>query len=131
VVATNAAGTSYSGTTYPGSFGILAIQTIVPAGWPDVTTSVIPSSVTANSAVLGGFVVSTSQPVTVYFEYDTDTNFANALKTPNQLLSPTNGSGFNATLTGLSPATDYFFRAVATNANGKGTGIIGTWRTLP
>ena len=132
--ATNAAGTAYSGTVY-GQFGIGNVQTITPADWPLASTTLI-ITFSPTSAVLEGGVISSSLPATVHFEYDTDVNFANALRTPDQAIPPTSGepSGMklvNATVTSLSPATSYYYRVVATNANGTSMGHILIFVTNP
>lgn len=129
--ATNAAGTAYSGTVY-GNYGIGGVQTLVPAGWPNAYT-VFPNlgEITANSALLEGGVTSTSEPATAYFEWDTDVNFSNASRTPSQIIGPTNYSAFSARLNNLSPATTYYFRAVAENSKGKSMYMIQIFYTLP
>lgn len=134
VVATNAAGTSYSGTTYLNPpVGINVMSTLPAAGWPVAITRTDEAvgSITSNSIRVNGFFTSTSLPATVYFEYGASVNFAVALKTPDQIINPTNSENVIAAITGLSPATDYYYRAVATNTNGTSIGMIITFRTLP
>jgi phosphodiesterase/alkaline phosphatase D-like protein len=134
VVATNSAGTSYSGTTYLNPpVGINVMSTLTAAGWPVAITRTDEAvgSITSNSIRVNGFFSSTSLPATVYFEYGSSVNFAVALKTPDQIINPTSSANVIASITGLSPATDYYYRAVATNANGKSIGMIIIFRTLP
>ena len=133
-VATNAAGTSYSGTAY-GVYGVGAVSTSTAAGWPVANTSFI-LTFSPNSAVLEGIFTSTSLPAVIYFEYDTDLNFTNALRTPDQAINATGGEPFGfvsrtATVTGLSPATDYYYRAVATNSTGTSIGLVQYFKTAP
>jgi hypothetical protein len=66
-----------------------------------------------------------------WFEYGTDSGLSTPTLTPSQPA----GSGavvqaFSANLTGLSGSTTYYFRAVATNANGTSKGLILNFPTL-
>jgi phosphodiesterase/alkaline phosphatase D-like protein len=142
MVATNAAGTSYSpeqpflvasGLEVPRFF----FRTSAAAGWPlsGITESFPPLilSITQSSADLNSIVYSGSQPATVYWEYDTDFDFSNASRTPEQNIgiTPTFGTSVSTNLSGLSPATTYYIRLVAINATGKSNGMIIGFRTLP
>jgi len=139
-VATNAAGTSFSpqqplleagGFIFPTSF----FRTNTAAGWPIAGTGITPMqifNITQSSAQLESTVYS-SQPAKIYFQYDTDGNFTNASRTPDQDIgtTPINGTPVSAALSGLLPATTYYVRLVATNATGTSTGLIIGFRTLP
>jgi hypothetical protein len=133
-VGTSAAGTAYSGSTY-GGVGVIAVPTATAANWP-VASTVQILTFSSTSANLEGSFASTTLPAVIHFEYDTDLNFTNAFRTPDQTIGPTGGEPFGvvlgtATVTGLSPATDYFYRAVATNSAGTSIGIVMSFRTNP
>jgi phosphodiesterase/alkaline phosphatase D-like protein len=137
MVGVNAAGTSYSPPfQFVEIFGVPVFVSIfttnTAAGYPVAGTGAVVS-ITQSSAEIQSWIQSASQPATVYFEWDTDFEFSNASRTPLQSISPTplNGTGVNFTLTGLAPATTYFYRSVATNATGTSIGIIYAFRTLP
>jgi phosphodiesterase/alkaline phosphatase D-like protein len=112
-------------------------QLASPMAIPTVTTS-SATGIDASSATLNGFVNANNEDSTVIFEYSTNANFPDAETPPPNTIaatpSPVTGSGFtaiSANLTGLSPGTVYYFRAVATNASGTTYGSILTFFTDP
>jgi len=89
-------------------------------------------------ATLNGFVNANNEDTTVYFEYSTNPDFPIPETPPPDTIaatpSPVTGNSFtaiSANLTGLSPGTFYFFRAVATNASGTTNGDILAFSTDP
>jgi hypothetical protein len=95
---------------------------------PGVAVSTEPAGgVTANSAVLSGFLTSfgSSGPVSALFEYGTDTTFGS--KTAQQTLNTT--GNFRFAVTGLSPATTYYFRATAFSNSDSAYGQYSTFHT--
>jgi phosphodiesterase/alkaline phosphatase D-like protein len=109
------------------------VRTAVAAGYPEATQTYTGGSETSTSALLNSTVISAHEPVDVYFEVDTDFNFANATKFPIPTIpaTPSFGTPVTATITGLTPATPYFHRAVATNSMGTSIGLITGFTTLP
>ncbi len=82
---------------------------------PTITTN--PAiNIGANGAILNGFVNGNNLSTTAWFEWGTNTNFANST---TQKYYGNNVSNFNITLTELLPNTVYYFRAVAENSRGR------------
>ena len=118
--ATNSNGTSY-GTQI--SFTTLSSTTV-----PTVTTTTA-SSITLTSAVSGGNVTSDGGSVVTSrgMVWSTTSNPTISLSTKTQ-----DGTGpgiFTSSITGLSSATTYYYRAYATNANGTSYGSQLTFTT--
>ena len=89
-----------------------------------VTTSA--TGVTSSTANLNGYT-SNSDYVgrNTYFEYDTTGNMSSRTVTRNV----SGNTAFNEILTGLAPATTYYFRMVSDCSNGVSEGSVGTFRT--
>jgi hypothetical protein len=78
------------------------------------------------SALLKGAVDPGGEPTTYFFEYGTQPNFAAAVKTPAAPAGSGDGEeAARAAISGLTPSTTYYFRLVATNANGTAIGTSG------
>lgn len=82
---------------------------------PSVSTEAA-TGITATSAVLNGYVNPNWKDTGAWFEWGTDANLADGIRTPSQFL----GSGdrtipFNAVLDGLSSGSTYYYRAAAYN----------------
>jgi|GEM_PF-571014 len=108
-----------------------------PMAIPSVTTTAA-TGINADSGTLNGFVNANNEDSTVIFEYSTDANFPDAETPPPDTAAAVpgvvTGSGFtavSANITGLSPGTVYYFRAVATNASGTTYGDILFFITSP
>ena len=89
---------------------------------PTLTTGT--STVTATTASITGNISSIGcSPVTSYgFEYSTQTGFVDG--TGTQVSSSNlSGGNFSATITGLSPNTRYYYKAIATNSGGTTYGL--------
>lgn len=82
---------------------------------PAITTNPA-TNVIGNSAILNAFVNGNGLATTAWFEWGTNTNFPNST-TQNYYGSSV--SNYNITLTGLTPNTVYYFRAVAQNTKGR------------
>ena len=80
---------------------------------------------THNTATLKAFLFS-NIPVTYHFEYGTTPGLGTL--TPERTLAAANGQ-VQEPITGLSPVTTYFFRVVASNADGTLTGDTRTFTT--
>ena len=78
---------------------------------PPVVNTLATSSISATSATLNGELIypGTAGTVNVYFEYGTSTNYDNF--TPDQSLFA--AGHFAANISGLTPGTEYHFRARA------------------
>jgi hypothetical protein len=91
-----------------------------------VTT--IATNVSKNNATLNGILLDTSGLATnVYFEYGTDVTLG--ARTNSKNLGAGTSLPFNEYIGNLAPNTIYFFRAMASNANGIAKGNIEVFRT--
>jgi len=95
------------------------------AAVPGVTTGAA-SSVTYNSAVVSGTVNPSGSATVVYFQFGT-TNKYGAQSAPTEIAAGTKAVPIAITLSGLTAATAYHYRLVATNATGT---ALGADRTL-
>lgn len=78
------------------------------------------------SALLKGTVDPGGKPTTYYFEYGTQPSFVGAAKTPAAPAGSGSGEeAARAAISGLTPATIYYLRLVATNSDGTATGTTG------
>jgi len=94
---------------------------------PAATTGAA-SAVTDHSATLSGSVNANGVPTTYRFEYGPTTAFGSTTSTTD-VGSGTGAVAAAATLGGLSPATTYHYRLVATNAGGVTKGADQTFTT--
>ncbi|MCA8829181.1 LamG-like jellyroll fold domain-containing protein [Hymenobacter pini] len=121
--ATNSAGTSYG-----------AVQTFTTAANAPTVTTATPSSITTNSAVLGGNVTAdggatvTSRGV-VYSVTSTNSTPAIGGSGVSTGATGSGSGGFLATTSGLTPNTNYSVRAYATNSAGTSYGAVQTFTT--
>lgn len=89
------------------------------------------SAITISSATLAGSITATGcSAVTAYgIEYSTTNNFPNG--TGTQVASTNLAAGnFTSNVSGLTPATVYYYKAYATNAGGTTYGTQKTFTTL-
>lgn len=89
---------------------------------PPTAVSGSASAITYNAATLAGSISGTGcSAVTAYgFEYSTTSGFVSGTVASSSNLS---GTDFTANLTGLQPATTYYYKAFATNAGGTAYGV--------
>lgn len=126
-VAALAPGSADVSATADGVSGRSTVR-VRPPG-PDVTT-LPPSGVTAGSATLRARIDPRGSTTSVVFEYGTDPDLTQAATTAPQAVSGTAGPvEVSRTVSGLSPATTWYARAIATNASGTTEGEIVSFTT--
>jgi plastocyanin len=86
------------------------------------------SAVSETGAMLNGTVNPSEQATSYFFEYGTTTAYGQKT-TEESAGSGTTAVPESATVSGLSPATDYHFRLVAKNATGTSPGADRTFAT--
>jgi len=93
------------------------------------------TTVTFNSASLGGSVAQDGQPYSIFFEYGTNPSLPLPASSTSASSGPTvNCPGtvtcnWSQTLSGLISGTTYYYRIVATNAAGTSRGSIISFKT--
>ncbi len=134
------AGGSISGlvaqTTY--HFRIYATNSSGTTYGPDQTFTTLPSvsattsaasSVTATSVVLNGSAGASGVDTSAHFDFGTSSSYGRQT-TFQDIGSDVTPVSFNATVTGLQPATTYHFRISASNTNGSALGNDMVFTTL-
>ena len=124
---------SYNGNIVTGGGGAASVNRAVTGAGINTAPSVnngAASAITQTSATVAGTIPSTGcSAITAYgIEFSTTNGFPNGTGTA---VASTNLSGinFSSALTGLSPATVYYFHTYATNAGGTAYGVQGTFTT--
>ncbi len=106
--------------------------TVNPVYVAPVTATVstlLANGITQTSARLNGLVINNQgTSVTAHFEYGTTTSYGYV--TSNQSIGSASSISFADTASNLTPATSYFFRAVAQTGNGTVYGDPVFFRTL-
>lgn len=98
-----------------------------PTQNPPIVVTNSASNVLTNSAVLNGYVnYDSCAPGTAWFEYGTTPSLGLA---STQVSPNVTQADFSRLVTGLTPNTTYYFRAVAQNGCGIGRGTVLTFRT--
>lgn len=126
---------SYNGNIVIDGAGIAAAVNVPANGAGVNTTATVAtgssSAVTAIAATAAGSITDNGcSAVTVYgIEYSTTSGFANGTGTA-VTSSNISGGNYTASLTGLTPATIYYYHAYATNAGGTSYGAEQTFTTL-
>ena len=125
---------SYSGNIPVSGGGATSVNVAAAGSGINTVASVTSgaaSAVTQISATVGGTIPSTGcSAITFYgIEYSTTAGFANGTGTavPSTNLA---GTAFSSNLTGLTPATTYYYHAYATNNGGTVYGAQGSFTTL-
>ncbi|MFD2720486.1 Ig-like domain-containing protein [Hymenobacter monticola] len=106
------------------------------AGAPPTVTTATPTTITTNSAVLGGNVTAdggatVTERGVVYSVTGTNGTPAVGGTGVTQVANGTGTGPFSATISGLTPGTSYSVRAYATNAAGTSYGSMQTFTTQP
>jgi hypothetical protein len=96
---------------------------------PDATTGPA-EAITSSSARLTATVNPNGRATTVRFEYGPTPALGSS--SPAQGAGSALGAGaVGADLTGLAPSTTYYFRVVASSADGESPGAVGSFTTAP
>jgi hypothetical protein len=117
--------------------GVQSSVTVNPAPQQGFTTDAIPpdvetgpvQQVSATRAQLLGTLNANNLPTSYHFEYGTDPGYGRQAPLPAGALSGGTPRVVGARLTGLSPATVYHYRLVATNDEGTEHGADRTFTT--
>jgi lysophospholipase L1-like esterase len=92
---------------------------------PPAATTTPATSITMDGATMNGGVTPNGLATDAWFEWGTDPTLATFSATSSQSLgSGTSSQTVNATLSGLSPGTTYYFRVGASNSAGTSKGAI-------
>lgn len=97
---------------------------------PEVTTNAA-TAITTSSAMLAGSIgdAGCSQTVDYGFEYSTVNNFANGTGTQHSVGAILENAPYSAELTGLTPATTYYYKAFARNSGATTYGAQQSFTT--
>ena len=99
-----------------------------PTGPAPVVTTQAATGLGSAVATLKGTVNPKGEETTVHFEYGETNSLGTS--TPAEAIGAGNSAvNVSANLTGLNPGTGYFFRLVATSANGPAQGSVLTFAT--
>lgn len=124
--------TSYNGSIPVTGGGLANTANVAVSGTGSQGTATVvtgsPSAITQVSATLSGQITAQGcSPVTAYgFEYSTISGFSSGTVVPSGNLS---GIDFSGGLSGLAPATTYYYKAFATNAGGTVYGLEQSFNT--
>jgi hypothetical protein len=120
-----------SRTHTPPEFGVFIATggsgTVSVTTPPTVTTGGA-SNITTTGAQLGGSVTPNGFSTTYHFDYGTTTSYGTSTASANAGAG-TGSSAVNAVVSGLTPATIYHYRVVATNSGGTTNSSDGTFTT--
>lgn len=108
------------------TLGLVASPVPVPA----TADTISATSITTTSAVLNGSVNANGGAATVSFDYGLDNTYGTNVAGTPAAVSGSSVTAVGTTLTGLSPATTYHFRASASNGSGTANGADMTFTTL-
>jgi phosphodiesterase/alkaline phosphatase D-like protein len=111
---------AYNANGAGGSSNTITVTTLGLLSAPVVSTGAA-TNITSTGMQLNGTVNPNSSATTYRFEYGTSTGYGQSTSTQN-LASGGSPVPVNATVAGLTPATLYHFRLVATNSGGPASG---------
>lgn len=115
---------SSSSTTYASASKAFSVSVSAAVTAPTVTSSAA-GSVTSSSATVNGSVNPNNGDTHVWFLYGTNSNLSGASQTASQDIgSGSTAVAVNASLTGLSASTTYYFQVVAQNSANTVSGSI-------
>ena len=115
----------------------MVIETYLYQNWtviylhpvPNVTTNTA-TNVTQNSATLNGTVNANNQSTTVWFDYG-ETSGSYDKQSSTETLAGSSNTAVSITISGLSPATTYYYRIAAESDAGTSYGDEMSFTTLP
>lgn len=108
---------------------LLVLPGVATAAPPSVTTGA-PSNVYSFQATANATIDVGGEDTTVRFVYGTDATLTTGTQLTGPQVISTNGA-ISTPITGLTPATTYFFRVTATNPSGNDSGAIQSFSTAP
>jgi uncharacterized protein (TIGR02145 family) len=117
-------GTSPGGTTYGDDMTFIALQPTTATA-----TTTAATSVTNITGILNGSVNANNSSATVTFEYGTSTSYGIGVPANPSPVTGTAPVNVNASISGLTPGTDYHFRVKAVNSVGTAYGNDMTFKT--
>lgn len=122
---------SYNGNIPVGGGGATAIDVAAAGSGINIAvTTGASSAITGTSATLAGTAVTTCTAITAYgIEYSTTNNFPNGTGTQEPSTNIDGGGNYTSAVTGLTPATTYYYKAYATNTGGTQYGTQMTFTT--
>jgi len=123
LIATSADGTSVT----PGSTVVTTGVVVPPTGPVPVVSQASAVKITSSSVQLNGAINPQGDPTTWYFEYGLTSNYG--LRTAPAAMAGLGIRPINAPIAGLRAATTYYFRLVASSANGLYVGPSQTFTT--
>ena len=109
------------------ALALAATSTLAAGADPDASTGGA-TSVTANSAVIGGTVNPNGSATTYQVQYGTSGAYGSATA-PGSAGSGTTATTISVPIGGLAPDTTYHYRVTATNPSGTGDGTDATFTT--
>jgi hypothetical protein len=125
-------GNDTEGRTHtPSEFGCFIVSGgsgSVPVSNPPLATTGSAGSVTVNGAQLNGSVNPQGSATTYHFEYGPTTSYGSSTSSASAG-SGTGSSSYSATMSGLSSATLYHYRIVASSSAGTANGSDATFTT--
>jgi len=109
---------------------IVSFATTSPTPLPPAVSTSAATSISSNSATLNGSVNPNGQATNARFEWGTSPTLSSYTETaPQSLGSGTTSQAIHQALSGLSPTTTYYYRAVASNSAGEQNGAIVSFAT--
>lgn len=129
-----AAGTTYyAQATASNSHGTTQTSVIAfttAGALPPAVVDASSSSVSSTMALLSAVIDGHNMPANAWFQYGTDATLASAVQTAVQSVpAMTTAVNANGSVSGLLPATTYYYRAFAENAYGRSAGAIKSFAT--
>jgi hypothetical protein len=108
-----------------------AVSTFTTLGSEPVVSDISTTGITGNEALVSFTVNPSHLATSISAEISTDNNFENDLQSfPLASAEGTTDAARSVSLTGLTPRTRYFARAIATNRLGTTTGSVHSFLTI-